>query len=237
MPIGEVAYHTIGKNHTHVGIETCEHNWGTPEWAGTYSRLVWLTAHLVKAFQLTIGDVTGHFWWDPVNRPYDPTHLGWTPAEGQATGLFDWNQFVADVQAELAGSAMPSDPLPPERIPISVARGQSTDCTDGLLIGSTTYVPIRPYTACLLPDANVRWIDAERRVVVELPPVSGRNTGEPVSAGRGVQQVARPSVTVQPDGMRDEIKTAGANHLPLWARRNRPPQPKPGKAERRRNRP
>ncbi|HLN62840.1 MAG TPA: N-acetylmuramoyl-L-alanine amidase, partial [Symbiobacteriaceae bacterium] len=100
MPIGEVAYHTAGANFTHLGIETCEHNWGTPAWDETYRKLVWLTAYLARSYNLPIGAVKGHFAFDPVNRPYDPTHIGWTPAEGKARGLFVWEEFLAAVEAE-----------------------------------------------------------------------------------------------------------------------------------------
>lgn len=191
MPIGEVAYHTIGANFDHVGIETCEYNWGTDTWPETYKRLVWLTAYLVRAFKLTIDDVSGHNKWDPVNRPYDPTHPGWTPAEGKATGLFEWDQFIADVKEQIdnapprdepapadgqtsSGTAQPPEP-PPSQAPaypviaIYVSQGGDTHCTDGLLIDSTTYVPIRPYTSCLLPEAQVLWVDGESKVVVQLP--------------------------------------------------------------------
>ncbi|MFZ5828407.1 MAG: N-acetylmuramoyl-L-alanine amidase [Bacillota bacterium] len=112
MPVGEVAYHTIGKNLTHLGIETCESAWGTDQWPDTYRRLVWLTAYLVRAFQLDIADVSGHFWWDPVNRPNDPTHLGWKESDGPATGLFSWNRFIADVQGELLQPPTPAEPAP-----------------------------------------------------------------------------------------------------------------------------
>jgi N-acetyl-anhydromuramyl-L-alanine amidase AmpD len=159
MPIGEVAYHTAGKNATTIGIETCEYNWGTSTWPETYRKLVWLTAHLMKAFQLNISQVSGHFWWDPVNRPYDPCHLGWTPAEGQPRGIFEWNQFVTDVAAEAARII----------VPIQVTKTETVDCTDGLLIGSTTYVPVRPYTQCVAPDATITWDGEGPRVIVELP--------------------------------------------------------------------
>lgn len=97
MPIGELAYHTRGKNYTMIGIETCEQNWGRPAWAETYRRLVWLSAYLLDAYNLSIRELTGHFWWDLVNRPFDPTCMGWRPEQGQGRGLFDWNQFVVDV--------------------------------------------------------------------------------------------------------------------------------------------
>lgn len=101
MPIGEVAYHTDRvRNLTHLGIETCEHDWGTPAWEETYRKLVWLAAYLTRVLQLEITAVTGHFWWDPTNRPYDPTHMAWTPDKGQATGLFSWNRFIADLHTE-----------------------------------------------------------------------------------------------------------------------------------------
>lgn len=67
MPVGEVAYHTSGKNFTHLGIETCQHNWGTSEWAETYRKLVWLAGYLMRAFdhlragpsdRLTLRDIT-----------------------------------------------------------------------------------------------------------------------------------------------------------------------------------
>jgi hypothetical protein len=55
-------------------------------------------------------------------------------------------------------------------VPVSVAVGQGSEapCVEGMLIGSTTYVPIRDYTACVAPDAEVQWVDADRRVVVHL---------------------------------------------------------------------
>ncbi|MGE5672376.1 MAG: N-acetylmuramoyl-L-alanine amidase family protein [Mycobacterium leprae] len=158
IPIGEVAYHTSGKNMNHIGIETCEYNWGTATWPESYKRLVWLVTHLVKTYGLSIAQVTGHFWWDPTNRPYDPTHMGWTLAEGSAKGLFDWNQFIADVHTQITA---------PQVVPILVS--QPTPCTDGLLINSTTYVPIRAYTTCVEPGATVRW-DPSGKVVVDLPP-------------------------------------------------------------------
>ncbi|HWI65581.1 MAG TPA: N-acetylmuramoyl-L-alanine amidase [Symbiobacteriaceae bacterium] len=187
MPVGEVAYHTIGKNYTHLGIETCEHNWGTPAWEETYRKLVWLTAYLARSYHLPLNAVTGHFQWDPVNRPYDPTHPGWTPREGKATGLFRWEQFLADVEAAMADAPAPPAPAPepqpqpePEpqpgplpgvrRIPVAVARGGvAAPCVEGLLIGSETYVPIRPYTGCIAPDATVLWNEREWSVTVELP--------------------------------------------------------------------
>jgi len=170
MPVGEVAYHTVGKNHTHLGIETCEHNWGTATWPETYRKLVWLTAYLTRAYGLTISDVTGHFYWDPVNRPYDPTYMGWSPGEGQAKGIFEWNQFIADVQAQLISPPEPPPPPGPERIPVRVVTGSGAeDCTTGLLIEARTYVPIRAYTDCILPEAQIEWVDAERRVVVHMP--------------------------------------------------------------------
>ncbi len=170
MPIGEVAFHTPGKNLTHLGIETCEHNWGTPEWEETYRKLVWLCGYLVRAFRLDITDVTGHFWWDPVNRPYDPTHMGWSPEEGQPTGLFDWNQFVANVH----GQAQPQ-PQRSRTVDVQVERRIQIPCEDGVLIDGTTYVPIRPYTECLAPGATVRWDPSGPRVIVELPSASSQS--------------------------------------------------------------
>ena len=169
MPVGEVAYHTAGKNTTHLGIETCEHNWGTPEWDETYRKLVWLTAYLARSFGLPLSAVSGHFQWDPVDRPYDPTHIGWEPGDSRATGLFVWEQFLADVEAAMA--EQPCEPPPPEprRVPITVVRTIVEECGEGLLIGDTTYVPIRLYTECIQPGAVVRWVEAEQRIVVELP--------------------------------------------------------------------
>ncbi|HYF93754.1 MAG TPA: N-acetylmuramoyl-L-alanine amidase [Symbiobacteriaceae bacterium] len=174
MPIGEVAYHTAGRNMAFLGIETCEHNWGTPAWAETYRKLVWLTAYLARCYNLPISAITGHFQWDPVNRPYDPTHIGWRPEDGRGTGLFRWDQFLTDVQA-----AMPApDPQPtpePRRIPVAIATGQGiTPCVKGMLIGAETYVPIRQYTACVAPGAAVVWNERDWSVTVELPPAPGR---------------------------------------------------------------
>ena len=159
MPIGEIAYHTSGKNYAYLGIETCEHNWGTAAWAETYRKLVWLTGYLVRTHGLTIADVTGHFWWDPVDRPCDPTHLGWTPAQGQATGLFDWNQFIVDVQAQLA------------MVDVTITAPVGATCTRGLLMGGATFVPIRPYTSCLM-DAVITWNPAGPSVTVAPIPVT-----------------------------------------------------------------
>ncbi len=159
MPVGEVAYHTSGKNYTHLGIETCEHNWGTEAFSETYARLVWLTGHLMRAYGLTIAEVTGHYAWDPVNRPYDPAHPSWRPGDPQATGLLNWNRFVADVERAAA-----------REIPIQVIRTVTEECEPGRLIGSTTYVPLRAYTDCLVPNATVTWDDANGRVIVEVPP-------------------------------------------------------------------
>jgi len=182
IPIGEAAYHADGKNLTHIGVHVCEHNWGRPAWEATYRRLVWLTAVLVQRFKLTVADVSGHFWWDPVNRPYDPTHLGWKPTDGQATGLFDWNQFIADVAQAAAGPGNPPPPAP-ERIRIRVARPAEVDCAEGLLIDGTAYAPVRSLTSCLLPGATVKWLEERRQVVVALPKPSGpRPTHDPVRA-------------------------------------------------------
>jgi hypothetical protein len=161
MPVGEIAYHTgaQGKNYSYLGIETCEHNWGTEAWAETYRKLVWLTGYLVRQHGLRIADVTGHFWWDPTNRPYDPTHLGWAPAEGKATGLFDWNQFIADVTIEIA-----------TRVEIVTKNPSPAPCTQGLLLNNVTFVPIRPYTACLL-DSLITWDPQGPTITVEPRPV------------------------------------------------------------------
>lgn len=167
IPVGELAFHTIGKNATHLGIETCEHNWGTPAWAETYNKLVWLCGYLVRKFNLPISAVTGHFWWDPVDRPYDPTHMGWDPSEGKATGLFEWNTFVTDVFQQTV------KPPAPTVIPVEVIKwSQREACTEGMLIGSRTYVPIREYTQCLRPSATVRWIEDPTngpKVEVDIP--------------------------------------------------------------------
>jgi len=178
MPIGEVAYHTAGRNQSYLGIETCEHNWGTETWPETYRKLVWLTGYLVRAFGLNVGNVTGHFWWDPVNRPYDPTHLGWSPAEGKATGVFEWNQFIADVREEV------KEAIAPKPVDVHVRKTIDIDCTKGLLINSTTYVPIRPYTSCLAPDASINWDPNGPAVVVDLPFASGaKELGSPATEG------------------------------------------------------
>lgn len=97
VPVGEIAYHTAGRNHRDIGVMICEHNWGAPAWEESYRRLVWLVARLMVVFEVGIERVSGRFWWDPVQHPYDPTHLGWRPEDGPATGLFNWNRFVADV--------------------------------------------------------------------------------------------------------------------------------------------
>ncbi|HEY3368391.1 MAG TPA: N-acetylmuramoyl-L-alanine amidase [Symbiobacteriaceae bacterium] len=175
MPVGEIAFHTIGKNLTHLGIETCEYNWGSATWPETYRKLVWLTGYLARVYQLTIADVSGHFWWDTVNRPYDPTHMTWTPAEGKDTGIFDWNQFIADVNAQLTPSSGAPAPTP---VPVQMIK--VVDCTQGLLINSTTYVPIRPYTDCVAPNATLQWDPNGpngARVLVQLP-----DTGAPAPA-------------------------------------------------------
>lgn len=164
MPIGEVAYHTAGKNLSFLGIETCEHNWGTEQWAETYRKLVWLTSYLIRMFQLDMSAVTGHFWWDPTDRIYDPTHLGWTIDDGQATGLFNWNQFVSDVFAGI------NEGTQPKRVTVEVIRTVRSDCTTGLLVNNTTYVPVRSIAACLSPQASVRWDPDEYRVVIEMGP-------------------------------------------------------------------
>jgi hypothetical protein len=174
MPVGEVAFHTRGKNLTHLGIETCEHNWGTKTWSQTYRKLVWLTAHLVRAHGLNATHVTGHFWWDPTDRPYDPTHMGWAPPKGKASGIFDWNQFIVDVQAELTPA-----PRALQAVAVRLQRAKVEDCTQGLLIDSTTYVPIRPYTSCLTPGAGVEW-DASEPSVLVTPPTT---TDAPTPSG------------------------------------------------------
>lgn len=97
VPVGEIAYHTAGRNHRDIGVMICEHNWGTPDWEESYRRLVWLVARLMVIFEVGIDRLSGRFWWDPVQHPYDPTHLGWCREDGPATGLFNWNRFVADV--------------------------------------------------------------------------------------------------------------------------------------------
>lgn len=162
MPIGEVAYHTRGKNYTHLGIEVCEHNWGTATWPETYWRLVWLTSHLVRSHGLSISAVTGHFYWDPVNRPNDPTYMGWMPGESKATGLFEWNQFISDVRDQLAT-------LPAVPVTVSAPGTAGTVCTTGFVHNGKTHVPIREYTACLMPDASVTWHQDTFSVTVELP--------------------------------------------------------------------
>lgn len=180
MPVGEVAYHTSGKNFTTLGIETCEHNWGSDTWPETYRKLVWLTAYLARAYGLSISDVTGHFYWDRVNRPYDPTHMGWSPSQGKATGLFEWNQFITDVQAQMAEQQPAPEPAPPQTVPVRVQRVVYEECTEGLLLDTTTYVPIRAYTGCVVPGAQIRWDEATRTVTVELPPGGeGTSTGSP----------------------------------------------------------
>lgn len=170
MPIGEIAFHTAGKNTTHIGIETCEHNWGTPAWGQTYARLVWLVGWLLRTYNLTVQDVTGHFAWDPVNRPYDPAHPAWKPGDGKATGIFNWNAFIADVMAELERASSPP-PAPPQPIPVRVvdADGSFRVCEPGQLINSTTYVPLRSFTGCLAPGAEVGWNAQDRSVTVRLP--------------------------------------------------------------------
>jgi hypothetical protein len=174
MPVGEIAFHTAGKNQTHLGIETCEHNWGTPAWGETYARLVWLVGWLLRNHNLSVQDVTGHFAWDPVNRPYDPAHPAWKPGDGKATGIFSWNAFIADVLTELERATsppvLPPAPTLPEPIPVQVVGldGQPRPCMPGRLIDSVTYVPIVDYTNCLLPQAEVAWNDAERSVTVQV---------------------------------------------------------------------
>lgn len=204
MPIGEIAYHTVGKNITHLGIETCEHNWGAPAWNESYRKLVWLTAYLVRVFGLTVADVTGHFWWDPVNRPYDPTRLGWKPADGKATGLFDWNQFVADVQVYLTCRTqppVPPEPLIPPKVDVVVKRVVQDACTTGVLLDSTTYVPVRPFTQCLSPEATVRWEDQTQRVIVELSATTNAVPSPERQDGAGVSmagpRTALPDITTE----------------------------------------
>lgn len=162
MPIGEVAYHTDAvRNLSHLGIETCEHNWDTPAWEETYRKLVWLTGYLLRVLQLDTAAVTGHFWWDPVNRPYDPTHMGWSPVKGQATGLFAWNRLITDVYAQ-------TNRLP-EEVPVHLLQQPGVNCGAGILWNERLYVPIRPYTSCVAPHAQVNWDETERSVTVVLP--------------------------------------------------------------------
>ncbi|HEY3365259.1 MAG TPA: hypothetical protein VGK74_09420 [Symbiobacteriaceae bacterium] len=113
LPIGEITHHTTGKDATHLAIFVCEHNWGTAAWDETYRKLVWLTARLARAFCLDPSRVSGRFWWD-LSSPYDPTHLGWSPDLGRATGLFDWNRFIADVAAGVATDVTAA--LPPDAV-------------------------------------------------------------------------------------------------------------------------
>lgn len=163
MPVGEIAFHTAGKNLTHLGIEVCEHNWGTATWLETYNRLVWLVGYLMRSYNLTIDQVSGHFAWDKVNRPYDPTHPGWMEGDSKSTGLFNWNRFIQDVIREV-------DRANTVDVAVRVVRAQPVDCTTGRLIGSTTWVPLRAYTTCAMPDATITWNDAEKRATVTLPP-------------------------------------------------------------------
>lgn len=183
MPVGEIAHHTRGKNFTHLGIETCEHNWGTEAWEETYRKLVWLTAYLVRKFALSISDVTGHYVWDPVDRPYDPTYPGWSPGDGKAKGLFEWNQFISDVKEQAAiappvtkgvSTEVPSGAAGAESpmvIPVTVVGPDAApvECTRGIVYNNMTYVPIREYTACLYPDAEVTWHQETQSVTVKLP--------------------------------------------------------------------
>lgn len=97
VPVGEIAYHTDDRNDRNLGVMICEHNWGTEDWERSYHRLVWLVARLLTVFEIEIERLSGHFWWDSNRHTYDPTHLGWSPGDGQATGLFDWNRLVVDV--------------------------------------------------------------------------------------------------------------------------------------------
>lgn len=99
VPLGEIAYHTDGRNHRDIGVMICERGWGTSEWEEGYRRLAWLAARLMVVLGIGIEGLSGGFWWNPVRHPYDPTHLGWKPEDGPATGLFHWNRLVADVAA------------------------------------------------------------------------------------------------------------------------------------------
>lgn len=199
IPIGEVAYHTAGRNLSLLGIETCEHNWGEETWPETYRKLVWLTAYLARTQGLDISQVTGHFQWDPVDRPYDPTHLGWRPGDGQATGLLTWSTFIADVSEQL------HTPPPPTRVPVVVvdSRGQRA-CTDGILVDGTTYVPIRAYTACIAPQATVTWDPTRVRVTVSL-----------LAGGEG--EPAAPTAAAAADGAGTLARTATVRYLPFRA--------------------
>jgi hypothetical protein len=202
MPIGEVAYHTAGKNATMLGIETCEHNWGTPAFSETYRKLVWLTGYLVRMFGLTIADVTGHFWWDPVNRPYDPTYMGWSLAQGKARGIFDWNTFIADVQTQITPAPTPAPN--PQEVAIRVRRVVEEACTTGILVDSTTYAPLRAFTGCVTPGATVHWDPNGPTVIVDLPPAGGATameTAVPEAAA------SNPATASDPAGTQTQTQT------------------------------
>lgn len=168
MPIGEVAFHTAGKNYTHLGIETCEHNWGSTQWVETYRKLVWLVGYLMRSHNLRISDVTGHYAWDPIDRPYDPAAPSWKPGDIRATGLFNWNQFIVDLSKEVERAS-----VTPVTIQVISPDRQVSACTSGRLIESTTYVPLRAYTRCLMPEATVEWDNDKQEVTVRLPANSG----------------------------------------------------------------
>ncbi len=231
VPIGVVAHHTPGKDSTHLGVAICEQTWGTASWSEAYQKLVWLCAYLVRVFRLSISDVTGHFWWDPVHHPYDPTCLGWTPQDGRARGLFDWNQFIADVRGRLERAESPT------AFDVRISRVVQEERTRGLLIDLTPYVPLRPYTACLYPEANIRWDSNGRHVTVELP---GQDQAEAPQGGAeepGSEPPRQPVASAPPAPHAPEVSAAAAGPAPAGPATPAQAAPPTGAAARRRRRP
>jgi len=175
VPVGEIAFHTSGRNHRDIGVMICEHNWGMPEWEEAYRRLVWLVARLTVVFQVRIECVSGHFWWDPVRHPYDPTHLCWRLEDGPATGLFNWNRFVADVvntQREV------------EKTMAGPAAGQDSDAAD-----------TRPAVTRRPAEATARGgCAAGRQADTAAAPGGGAGEGQATQASAaGGRAAARPA--------------------------------------------
>lgn len=164
LPLNETAWHAgdgskaTSGNRTSIGIEICERNTLTGEYAQTLRNAVELVAKLLAANNWGVDRLRRHYDWSGKNCPRLMNQ------DGKWTG---WKQFVQQVDARLLElKATKSTKTSPNNEATVIVNGKQLP-QKGEVKAGVTYVPIRAVAEAL--GAMVKWNSSTQTVTVTQP--------------------------------------------------------------------
>ncbi|MFC6334279.1 N-acetylmuramoyl-L-alanine amidase [Paenibacillus septentrionalis] len=166
LPLNETAWHAgdgskaTSGNRTSIGIEICERNTLTGEYAQTLRNAVELVAKLLTANNWSVDRLRRHYDWSGKNCPRLMNQ------DGKWTG---WKQFVQQVDARLLElkTNKSTEANKSEIATATVIVNGKQLPQKGEVKAGVTYVPIRAVAEAL--GATVKWNSSTQTVTVTQP--------------------------------------------------------------------